>query len=332
MNLFFDDKKNKPFNFNMLKTKVFYYLLLAPLFYPLVSCSIASKGGISNSGEISPNSSPEEPIIRVLVAGRRRHVVKLPMETYLAGVIGNEMSRRWPIEALKAQSVAARSYALYRMEEAKKEGRSFDVVSTQGDQVFRKRDTQDSYLTSIVDKTRGEVLWKNGRVVEAFYSSTCGGKLRSAKEAGLSDDSPIPGLRSDSYCKRSPFRSWMVVTTLEDLADRFQKNGLPVKDLQSVRIKDKDRSGYVKSIEVADLSKSWKLSGDKFRSIMGSMRLKSLLFNVEKSEDEIHLVGRGFGHGVGMCQYGAERMATQGKKYRTILSKYYPGIAIAKIY
>lgn len=331
MKLFFDHNKDKSFIFHKLGKKVFYYLVLAPFIIPFISCSIASKS-VTNSGEISPQTPPEEPVIRVLVAGRRRNIIKLPMETYLAGVIGNEMSRRWPVEALKAQSVAARSYALYRMKEAKKEGRSFDVVSTQGDQVFRNRDTEDPYLTSIVDKTRGEVLWKNEKVVEAFYSSTCGGKLRSAKEAGLSDDSPIPGLRSDSYCKRSPFRSWMVVTTLEDLAERFKKNGLPVEDLQSVRIRDKDRSGYVKFVEVADSDKSWKLSGDKFRAIMGSMRLKSLLFNVEKSEDEIHLVGRGFGHGVGMCQYGAERMATQGKKYRTILSKYYPGIQITKIY
>ncbi len=294
-------------------------------------CSL-SQQAVRSSDEIK--AIDEEPIIRVLVAGRRRHhhVLKVPMETYLAGVIGNEMSRRWPVEALKAQAVAARSYALYRMKEARREGRKFDLVATQGDQVFRQRDIKNNYLASIVAQTRGEVLWANGGVVQAFYSSTCGGLSRSAEAAGLSENSPIAGFRKDSYCKRSPFRSWVVSTTLDDLTNLFRKKGYNVEDLKDIRIKSKDKGGYVKAVEIADARGERSLSGDQFRSLMGSMRLKSLLFDLRSEEDEIHFVGHGFGHGVGMCQYGAERMATQGKKYRTILSKYYPGIMVTQIY
>lgn len=306
------------------------YLLLFGLSLFWGGCSL-NQQALKSTDDIK--SYEEEPIIRVLVAGRRRHhVIKIQMETYLAGVIGNEMSRRWPVEALKAQAVAARSYALYRMKEARREGRKFDVVATQGDQVFRQRDIKNDYLASIVAQTHGEVLWANGGVVQAFYSSTCGGLSRSAESAGLSQNSPIAGFRKDSYCKRSPFRSWVVSTTLDDLTNLFRKKGYKVEDLRDIRIKSKDRGGYVKSVEIADARGEKSLSGDKFRSLIGSMKLKSLLFDLKNEGEEVHFVGHGFGHGVGMCQYGAERMATQGKKYRTILSKYYPGIKVARIY
>ena len=275
-----------------------------------------------------------EPVVRVYVAGRRHRGIKtLPLETYLAGVIGNEMSRRWPVEALKAQAVAARSYALYRMEEAHRTGKKFDVLANQGDQVFRMRDIQNPYLDGIVESTRGEVLWKNGRVVEAFYSSTCGGRTRSASEAGLSSNSPLKGMCTDSYCRTSPFRNWRAPLTLAEMEKKLHRAGIKVSNLREVRVKKKEKSGYVRTVELIDDHGRRTMPSRQFRKIMGVMRVKSVLFDITQTEDGTCVVdGNGFGHGVGLCQYGAKQMAMKGHRYKSILAKYYPKIPISKIY
>lgn len=280
------------------------------------------------------NEADLEPTIRVKIAGRRHGGIRtLPMETYLAGVIGNEMSRRWPAEALKAQAVAARSYALYRMEEAHRDRRKFDVLANQGDQVFRARDVQNPYLRGLVESTRGEVLWKNGRVVEAFYSSTCGGTMRSAAEAGLSSCSPLKGIGTDSYCRLSPFRNWIVSISLPDMEKKLKRARVKVSNLQSVKVKKKEKSGYVKTVELTDNRGRWTLPSRQFRKIVGVMRIKSTHFDIHQSEEGIlYFDGSGFGHGVGMCQYGAKVMAQKGRSYKSILAKYYPNIPISKIY
>lgn len=275
----------------------------------------------------------EEPQIRVMVSHRRhRQLVTLPLDTYLTGVIGNEMSAKWPVEALKAQTVAARSYALYRINQARSTGRKFDVVPTQADQVFRKKDASNPYLKSIVDQTRGIILWNNGNVVEAFYSSTCGGQTRAAIEAGFSKDSPLNKVCTDDYCLLSPFRDWAMTLSRRDLEKRFRRHGRTYNGLRSIEVLERDPSGYVKSVEIVDAKGIHQITGNQFRKLMGAMSLKSLLFTISEDGKSIYFNGHGFGHGVGLCQFGAKEMALDGKDYRSILKKYYPGIALEKIY
>ncbi len=291
-----------------------------------------SKSGGVDTSLVPKDLDPKEPVIRVLVGGRRQGIKAMPLEMYLAGVIGNEMSRRWPVEALKAQAVAARSYALSRMEDSRKAGRAFDVVPNQGDQVFRLSDIKNDYLRSIVEQTHGQVLKKGGNVVTAYYSSTCGGKSRGAQDAGLARECPS-SKKKDAYCKISPFRDWSIETSLHDLKKLLKKRGMDVDTLQSVEVASRDKSGYVKTIEFADEKNKWVLAGNSFRSMMGSMQLKSLLFHISQSNDgRVTIHGNGFGHGVGMCQYGAYEMANHRKNYKTILTKYYPGAKVEKIY
>lgn len=259
----------------------------------------------------------------------------LPMETYLAGVIGNEMSRRWPREALKAQAVAARSYALARMSHATKSGRGYDVTATQSDQVFKAKDIRNEYLLGITNETRGIVLWKNNEVVPAFYSSTCGGILRAAEDAGLSHDYPVSGSINDNYCKLSPFRSWTVRYPLSTVAKKLGFKKDQWNNLQSIVVKDRDVAGYVETLvlKMSDGTKK-EMKAEKFRYRVGSMSIKSLLFNIDSHDGQITFRGNGFGHGVGMCQYGAFEMSKKQKdnSYRSILGKYYPGVPLKKIY
>ena len=312
----------------VLSRGVFFFLFIIA-----TACATTSK-------EVTLQSSPEgpalsdEPMVRVFIS-RRRHggILKLPMETYLAGVIGSEMSSRWPKEALKAQAVAARSYALYRLQENRKEGRKFDLVATQADQVFRYGTSQNPYLQEIVESTRGQVLMKNGNVVEAFYSSTCGGKLRSALMAGLSHNSPLTRCLSDNYCTISPFRNWMVRTHVTEIEKKLRRKGIKIKNLETVEVADRDAAGYVSQVALIDnRGHRTTISGDRFRYAFGSMQVKSTLFDLTHHSPTVDISGRGFGHGVGMCQYGAKQMAQKRRGYRSILSKYYPGISVTKIY
>ncbi|MBI2339688.1 MAG: SpoIID/LytB domain-containing protein [Deltaproteobacteria bacterium] len=312
---------------HLFRFPVFLFLIIAS------ACATTSKEVTLQSGVEGPVLQTE-PVVKVLVSRRRRHgVLKIPMEDYLAGVIGSEMSSRWPKEALKAQAVAARSYALYRMQENRREGKKFDVVATQADQVFRHGTSKNPYLQEIVESTRGQVLMKDGKVVEAFYSSTCGGQLRSALMAGLSASSPLTRCLTDNYCKVSPFRNWMVRTHVAEIQKRLGRKGIRVKNLTEVEVVDRDPAGYVTKVAlIDDRGKRVVISGERFRYAFGSMQVKSTLFAFTHHSPTVDITGHGFGHGVGMCQYGAKTMAERHRGYKGILSKYYPGISVVKIY
>ncbi len=294
----------------------------APMIEPEISTKSKKENIVIAEGE--------EPIVRVLMGGRRNGVLTVPMEEYLAGVIGNEMSSRWPVESLKAQAVAARSYALYGIKKARANGRSFDVYPTQADQVFRVRESQNSYLRDIVNMTRGQILTKHGQVLQAFYSSTCGGKTRTAESAGFKN-SPLDKGCVDSYCKISPFRDWYLQFSFDQMERLLNQSGVPVHGLKDIFVKKFDKTGYVQSIMLRDEKNYRYMTGENFRRMVGSMKLKSLLFDIV-SNDVIHIHGHGFGHGVGLCQYGAKAMALKNRNYKQILMKFYPKTTLSKIY
>lgn len=282
------------------------------------------------------SSFRKEPAIRVRVSGARGKsagILKLPMETYLAGVIGHEMSPRWPAEALKAQAVAARSYALYRMIESRNDGKPYDVYDSQADQVYKSAGPYHDHLKRIVDQTRGQVLWKDGRIVEAFFSSTCGGQTETAWGAGLAKDSPLNICGKDEFCEGSPFRTWQMSVTAKELARRLNRAGYKVKEGVSLKVSERNKSGYANAVQIKDGRRKFELPAKTFRNLMGNMRFKSLLFE-ERSDGKggYTFVGHGFGHGVGLCQYGARGMALSGKNYRKILEKYYPKMELRQIY
>lgn len=281
-------------------------------------------------------SFASEPAIRVKVSGSRRiksKIIEIPIETYLAGVIGHEMSPRWPAEALKAQTVAARSYALYQMQQAHASGRRYDVVDTQADQVFKESGTHNAHLADIVNQTHGQVLWKKGRIVQAFYSSTCGGKSETAAGAGFSLRSPLKYSQNDKFCSASPFRSWSVYLTPREIAARMKRYGYNTKNLRSLRVKNKNPSGYAQTLEYKDDFGRHEINASTFRRLAGNMRVKSLLFDIHTDATGLFVVtGNGFGHGVGLCQYGAKEMALQATDYKKILKQYYKKIPIKKLY
>lgn len=338
--------------------KSHFYFLFAALTTFTISCAHTER----TPAQSSYLSFANEPSIRVKVthkkvtsvaaqgkrSGKNRHgrknshgyriayvreVIEIPLENYLAGVIGHEMSPRWPREALKAQAIAARSYALYQMEWARRRGRDYDVVDSQADQVFKESGMANSNLQDIVNETRGLVIWKKGQIVQAFYSSTCGGQSETAVGAGFSKESPLAYSKSDNFCLASPFATWTESYSTTEISKRLDRAGFHVNELRDLCINKKNPSGYVELLQYKDTQGEHTLTGRDFRRLAGNMRIKSLLFDVRHEDDGSYVfTGHGFGHGVGMCQYGAKEMAEKGMNYRKILAKYYFKTQIKKLY
>lgn len=280
-------------------------------------------------------------------------VNRLYLEDYLRGVVPLEIGHRAPGEAaaVQAQAVAARSYAYTHLSP----GRRWDMVATVMDQVYGGVDAETPISDAAVETTRGLVLTYDGRVVNAPYYSTCGGSTAAASEVWHEGDEPylvpvsdrIPG--SDRYyCDISPRFTWTRTFTaraLREVLDRYLHQyaddaGRHVGTPRSVEVDGHTASGRVRRLVIATDRGRWSLRGNDIRFVLRQASgeiLQSTYFSVEteRADDgslsRLTLRGRGYGHGIGMCQWGAIGRARAGFDYRTILATYYPGTVVARV-
>lgn len=280
-------------------------------------------------------------------------VMDIPMEEYLPGVIAKELYPSWDLEAYKAQAVAARSYAL--VEQDRWEGRRhYDMVAGQQSQAWVGATTNRNALDG-VRQTRGEVLTHDGLVVPAYYSSACGGRpacaLGTVTENPFHDIDPVSagrlGPRNWTCCTKSSVASWKTSIPLQAVRDRLQAwgaaNGRP--DLarigvpKEISVSSKNQAGRAVVLSIRpDKGDVVEIDSEDFRWAMNAPRDKSTTLKsgdctvkITKSNGGTAVfTGRGFGHGVGMCQHGAQAMAHSGSTYREILKDYYPGSKIVK--
>jgi stage II sporulation protein D len=226
----------------------------------------------------------------------------LALEDYLAGVLGSEMPRSFPLEALKAQAIAARTYALHKKLE--QYGQPFHLGSSVISQVYGGLSSEDARTREAVDATRGMVLTYELQPVEAYFHASCGGKTENGLEA-LGRD--LPYLKPVACpCARLPQAEWKLEL------DR------PVQVLA--------RSATGRATRVQFDGRV--LDAVSFRERIGYSKLKSLWFEVKGTT----LTGHGFGHGAGMCQWGAKVLAEQGLTFRQILAHYYVGTELQTLY
>lgn len=252
------------------------------------------------------------------------------VETYLAGVVPAEMPSRWPLEALKAQTVAARTYALQR----KKERRDalYDLESTTMDQVYPGWQNPNASVTDALRETRGLVMLHDGRLFTAYFSSTCGGHtLDSAGLMPAPDAAFLHGVPCD-FCRRAPRYSWSLEIPAADLAARLKEAGHDFGDVFQVSVQRKDEFAPVDHIMIQHDDVSEELPVEEFMRACGRQNFHSRRFGVTQTESGVRVEGRGFGHGVGLCQYGARGMAEDGWEYDSILAYYYGDVALARIY
>ena len=260
--------------------------------------------------------------VRIETSGK---VEDLRLEDYVAGVVGSEMPGSFPLEALKAQAVAARSYALTRKIDAQASGKPWDIGGGVLSQVYRGRESPAS--RAAVDATAGEVLVSGVEPVEAYFHAVCCGRTESGLSA-LGKDLPYLSPVDCGDCEGAPGARWRRTFTAAELG-RAAGLGGPA---DAVRVSSRTGTGRAERIEVLRGERVSGMAAADLRQRLGYARLPSLAFEVTKAGSGFAFEGTGQGHGAGMCQWGAAVMARAGKTYREILAHYYPGTEIVKMY
>ena len=267
-------------------------------------------------------------VIRVKDASTNT-ISEVPFEEYIKGVLAGEMPVSFDLEALKAQAVAARSYALVQAN--KNKDADYDVVNTVDNQVYLTDDDlkekwKDDYVSKVnkikkaVQETKGEYLTYNGEVVEALFFSTSTGKTENSEEVF---SSAVPYLRSVSstWDEASPVYE---DTSSFELSDFYEKLGLKYNDTITYEVLETTSTGRVKTIKINAVT----FNG---RDVASKLSLRSNYFSISQDGTKVTITTKGFGHGVGMSQYGALGMAKEGYTYDEILKHYYQGTEIKKI-
>lgn len=275
------------------------------------------------------------------------------LEAYLIAVVGAEMGRRTPEEmaALEAQAVAARTYAIRNLERHAGEG--FDLTADIGSQVYRGVASELPLAQLAVEATRGEILTYDGLPIDAFYSSTCGGHTEATEAVFSGGSRPYLTAHPDqapdgtAWCAISPAYRWRQSWNGSEIAATLRRTlaaeRLPTAragDLREARVLARTGSGRIAQLELVGSAGRTVVSGAAIRRVLappsgGLLRSNDFTLRISRSGgrlDRVEAEGRGYGHGVGMCQWGAIGRARAGQGYGEILISYFPGTELRRIY
>jgi len=252
------------------------------------------------------------------VRGRLQLINVLPLEEYLGAVLGGEMPASFPLEALKAQAVAARTYAVQK--KLSSLGEPYYLGSSVLSQVYAGISREDPRTRQAVEATRGMLLTYELQPIEAYFHASCGGRTESGSDAlGRA----LPYLKPvDCPCGKLKRSHWSLKVSRDTLEKALGGSA------GSLEVLSRTSTGRVRRIEVG----THRMDAATFRAKLGYSEVKSLSFTVEKEGEGYLLRGKGYGHGAGMCQWGAKLFADEGWTYQRILAHYYPGTALQKLY
>lgn len=255
-------------------------------------------------------------------AGRIEVLNRVDLEHYVASTVGGEMMSSWPREALRAQAVAARTYALHQAR--KQAGAAWDVRATTQSQVYGGLDAETAETRAAARATAREVMTYAGQPILAVFHSTAGGRTEAAGEVWGHDLPYLRVLEVDDE-DDAPHTYWRMTVAARDLERLFEVSDQPVGRLEAIDITERTRGERVKRLTVRGSRRAVVLEGDRLRTLVNDLGLRSRLFEIRVVEDGFAFVGSGYGHGVGMSQWGARAMARRGESYEQILETFYPG-------
>lgn len=242
------------------------------------------------------------------------------LEHYLYSVIGAEMSPNWPLEALKAQAVAARSYALYQRERGSNP--TYDLGDTQGWQVYKGLESEATSTYAAVDATAGQVMVHNGKIIEAFFHSSSGGHTENVEEVWTEARPYLRGV--PDYDRGAPVYEWSTSVSVSQLSNLISGVG----NIVSMQPEKTTKTGRIITMKVIGDSGQRAIDGEQIQRLLG---LKSTRFSIQKANGVFQVYGKGFGHGVGMSQWGAHNLALSGANYQQMLYHYYQNASLAKL-
>lgn len=265
-----------------------------------------------------------------LAQGDGGKLVELPLERYVAAVLAGESGVFQSDEALKAMSVAARTYAMRLRGRHSNEG--FDFCATTHCQRLDLRAVTPR-LESIAAETAGEMLWFEGRLAFACYSRDCGGRTEDAEAVWPDLGAPYLKSRDDPYCRRSGASTWHWTGSGADISSALGRSNLRApRALERIEISRRTASGRARTLDLIGPGERVPISASTLRFALGRAlgwdTLRSDRYEVDSRNGRFSFQGAGYGHGAGLCQRGAEQMGLEGHAYTGILAFYYPGAVV----
>jgi len=294
---------------------------------PLLDVSV-----LTSTGSTIERRYPGALFIQVQ-SGMLRVINRVDAETYVASVLASEVSPNWPIESLRAQAVAIRTYAAHARILST---RDYDVNDDTTSQVYRGLDGITASLVSAANDTSGQILTAAGLPATIYYSSSCGGHTASSLEiTGLPPPPYLLGVPDADpsgrpYCASAPYFRWTNSVTAQAMSRIVD---VPADQLDGVTITERWPDGRVKTITVSGSGATTTFDGRTFYSraliVLGYKVIPSALFDVTRNGAGFDFIGHGVGHGVGMCQWGARGRADAGMSATQILAAYFPGTVVS---
>ncbi len=275
---------------------------------------------------------------RLVILPKGTHCVvvnTLDLEKYIAGVISREMAPGWPLEALKAQAIASRSYAHFQMSANRR--RDFDLESTTQDQVYEGAGAESPRTVQAVEATRGLTLTYENSSLKAYFHANCGGVTEVPEFVWGGEAKAFRPVACPYHRNPRDKTRWSVRLSAEQIESALKKISglLPQGFLKvaSLEAGAPNASDRLSDVSISDSrGNNVLISANTFRNAVGNTKLKSTSFQVLRAPSGgFALEGKGHGHGVGMCQVGARAMAEEGRSYVQILQFYYPLAKIRRV-
>ena len=246
---------------------------------------------------------------------------RVDLEEYVKGVVPAEVSSTWHPEMLKAQAVAARTYALYQ--QMLSASREYDVAATVQDQVYRGKQGIDVGILRAVEETRGLVVTYQDAPIYAAFSSTAAGLTEDAMNVWSKEYPYLKGVECP-FDLSSPYFQWKSSFKIDTLEQNLRQQGFSVGTIATITPLSFSRGGRVAKLRVLHSGGELILRGEELRKAVGYTIIPSTQFAIESIGQDVVLSGFGAGHAVGMCQWGAKELAELGYSFSTILQYYYP--------
>ncbi len=323
----------------MKRTGMFKLIILVLISILIVSCARDRSPQQRPAPEMVRLKIPEsisrgqgkEPALKVYIK-ETGEIKELPFEEYLAGVVAGEMKNDWPEEALAAQAILARTFVMEFVTE--KGGSKYKGAHVSTDieeaQAWNQEEVNDR-VKKAVARTKGEVAVYNDKYIKAWFHAHAGGRTASAKEGLAFEEKEPPYIKSvkspDSNQAPKDDSNWTVTFTKQEVEQALSKMGMENAGLGSVEVAAKGPSGRATTLSFDGT----KVSAPEFRIAIDSTRMKSTLIDSIGIEGgKLTIKGRGYGHGVGMSQWGAFALAKEGKKAEDIVEYYFKGVEIVK--
>jgi stage II sporulation protein D len=255
-------------------------------------------------------------------------IEEIDLESFISGVLGSEMPPTWDEEALRAQAVTARTYAMYKKKIRGNEVYHLDMLEL----AYRGMSSESPRLNKIVRDTKGVVMVYNWNIFPAYFHSTCGGHTENANSVfGKDSIPPLSGVTCN-YCNNTKYSRWSTDINKSEIERRLRDAKVYVSNIYSIKAINLGAGKHGSRVEIVSENGSKEMNANDFRLMVGPNYLYSTAFDSKNNGKSITFSGRGWGHGVGLCQYGAQAMAEKGFQWTAILKHYYPKIELVRVY